>query len=89
MGLINGCLLAAMSGWRAELMSPHTFLKKPLVWLQVWRRAHLAPRPCLSTSPSASTRGRQHRPWVLLTSTPTSQYFNTALATTRSLPLPL
>ncbi|EOD06406.1 hypothetical protein EMIHUDRAFT_41407, partial [Emiliania huxleyi CCMP1516] len=33
MGLIGGCLSAALSGWRAELLSPFAFLQRPLLWL--------------------------------------------------------
>eukprot|EP00967_Tisochrysis_lutea_P106510 scaffold163400_cov44-Tisochrysis_lutea.AAC.1 len=33
MGLIGGCLSAAICGWRADLMSPYTFLQKPVAWL--------------------------------------------------------
>ena len=38
MGLIGGCLAAAVRGWRADLTSPFTFLQRPLVWLQMFTR---------------------------------------------------
>ena len=54
MGLINGCLLAAMSGWRAELMSPHTFLKKPITWLQARRQPDAHARESTTTASAAA-----------------------------------
>eukprot|EP00966_Prymnesium_polylepis_P319755 7376185-Prymnesium_polylepis.1 len=50
MGLINGCLLSAICGWRAELMSPFTFLRKPLLWLQAFAR--VPDHECFSYSPN-------------------------------------
>ena len=38
MGLIGGCLSAAIRGWRADLTSPFTFLQRPVVWLQMITR---------------------------------------------------
>uniref|UniRef100_A0A0D3I0J9 AMP-dependent synthetase/ligase domain-containing protein n=2 Tax=Emiliania huxleyi TaxID=2903 RepID=A0A0D3I0J9_EMIH1 len=38
MGLIGGCLSAAICGWRADLTSPFTFLQRPVVWLQMITR---------------------------------------------------
>ena len=48
MGLIGGCLAAAVRGWRADLTSPFTFLQRPLVWLQMMtrlRETHLLMQP--------------------------------------------
>ena len=48
MGLIGGCLTAAVRGWRADLTSPFTFLQRPAVWLQMMtrlRETHLLMQP--------------------------------------------
>ena len=48
MGLIGGCLTAAVRGWRADLTSPFTFLQRPAVWLQMMTRlkeTHLLMQP--------------------------------------------
>jgi len=40
MGLIGGCLLAPVLGFRADLMSPATFLQNPATWLAAISQLH-------------------------------------------------
>ena len=40
LGLISGCIQAVVAGWRADLMSPISFLQRPLCWLQAMSRHH-------------------------------------------------
>ncbi|KAL3893211.1 MAG: hypothetical protein SGPRY_014387, partial [Prymnesium sp.] len=51
MGLIGSCIAPAILGWRAELMSPASFLARPAAWLQAISRlasSHLV----ISAAPS-------------------------------------
>ena len=40
MGLIGGCLAPAVLGWRADLMAPASFLRRPAAWLEAISRLH-------------------------------------------------
>ena len=41
MGLVGACLAPAILGWRADLMAPASFLRRPATWLEAILRAKL------------------------------------------------
>eukprot|EP00966_Prymnesium_polylepis_P091971 2129008-Prymnesium_polylepis.1 len=51
MGLIGGCLAPAVLGWRAELMAPASFLRRPAAWLEAISRLH-ATHDVISPAPN-------------------------------------